>query len=35
MQINLFSTETYFYLGICLGLDHFIDIRNGLWRAKI
>ncbi|MPC17258.1 hypothetical protein E2C01_010108 [Portunus trituberculatus] len=29
-----FSTETHFYLEICVRLDHFIDIRKGLWRAE-
>ncbi|MPC90391.1 hypothetical protein E2C01_085375 [Portunus trituberculatus] len=26
-------TGTLFYLGICVRLDHLIDIRKGLWRS--
>ncbi|MPC88744.1 hypothetical protein E2C01_083663 [Portunus trituberculatus] len=29
-----FSTGTHFYLGICVRLDHFIDIRKSLWRSE-
>ncbi|MPC76003.1 hypothetical protein E2C01_070404 [Portunus trituberculatus] len=32
--INPFSTESHFYLEICVRLDHFIDIRKGLWRSE-
>ncbi|MPC43451.1 hypothetical protein E2C01_037099 [Portunus trituberculatus] len=32
--LNPFSTETHFYLEICIRLDHFIDIRKGLWRSQ-
>ncbi|MPD02420.1 hypothetical protein E2C01_097999 [Portunus trituberculatus] len=33
-KMNFFSSETHFYLEICVRLDHFIDIRKGLWRSK-
>ncbi|MPC11558.1 hypothetical protein E2C01_004225 [Portunus trituberculatus] len=29
-----FSTGTHFYLEICVRLDHFTDIRKGLWRPE-
>ncbi|MPC92715.1 hypothetical protein E2C01_087821 [Portunus trituberculatus] len=31
---NPFSTWTHFYPEICVQLDHFIDIRKGLWRSQ-
>ncbi|MPC68590.1 hypothetical protein E2C01_062792 [Portunus trituberculatus] len=31
---NPFSTGTHCYLEICVPLDHFIDIRKGLWRSE-
>ncbi|MPC75536.1 hypothetical protein E2C01_069926 [Portunus trituberculatus] len=32
--VNPFSTARHFYLEICVQLDHFIDIRKGLWRSE-
>ncbi|MPC77347.1 hypothetical protein E2C01_071799 [Portunus trituberculatus] len=32
-DFNLFSTWTHFYLEMYVSLDHFIDIRKGLWRS--
>ncbi|MPC15370.1 hypothetical protein E2C01_008156 [Portunus trituberculatus] len=32
--INPFNTATHFYHEICVRLDHFIDIRKGLWRSE-
>ncbi|MPC66585.1 hypothetical protein E2C01_060734 [Portunus trituberculatus] len=34
LYFNTFSTGTHFYLEIFVHLDHFIDIRKGLWRAE-
>ncbi|MPC36207.1 hypothetical protein E2C01_029656 [Portunus trituberculatus] len=28
---NPFNIGTHFHLEICVRLDHFIDIRKGLW----
>ncbi|MPC98569.1 hypothetical protein E2C01_093943 [Portunus trituberculatus] len=28
------NTGSHFYLEICVRLDHFIDIREGLWRSE-
>ncbi|MPC23494.1 hypothetical protein E2C01_016544 [Portunus trituberculatus] len=33
-EINSFSTGMHFYLEICRRLDHFINIRKGLWRSE-
>ncbi|MPC31820.1 hypothetical protein E2C01_025119 [Portunus trituberculatus] len=33
-NINPFSTGTHFCLEICVQLDHFVDIREGVWRSK-
>ncbi|MPC10841.1 hypothetical protein E2C01_003485 [Portunus trituberculatus] len=34
LTLNPFDTGTHFYLEICVQLDHFIDIRKGLWRSE-
>ncbi|MPC71706.1 hypothetical protein E2C01_065992 [Portunus trituberculatus] len=33
-MLNLFNPETHFNFKICLRIDHFIDIRKGLWRSE-
>ncbi|MPC15362.1 hypothetical protein E2C01_008150 [Portunus trituberculatus] len=32
--VNPFNTGTQFYLEICVRLDHFTDIMEGLWRSE-
>ncbi|MPC64880.1 hypothetical protein E2C01_059002 [Portunus trituberculatus] len=34
ITINPFNTGTHFYLEICVRLEHFNDIRKGLWRSE-
>ncbi|MPC59015.1 hypothetical protein E2C01_053030 [Portunus trituberculatus] len=34
LSINLFNTGMHFHLEFCVRLDHFIDIRKGLWRSE-
>ncbi|MPC25371.1 hypothetical protein E2C01_018480 [Portunus trituberculatus] len=30
----LHDSDTLFYFEICVGLDHFVDIRKGLWTSE-
>ncbi|MPC68068.1 hypothetical protein E2C01_062258 [Portunus trituberculatus] len=33
-QLRFATLGHIFYLEICVRLDHFIDIRKGLWRSE-
>ncbi|MPC39501.1 hypothetical protein E2C01_033039 [Portunus trituberculatus] len=34
LAFSPFSSGTHFYLEICVRLDHFVDIKKGLWRSE-